>query len=241
MNSTSAKIFLVLYFVGLALICLGFILLVPESARGHVAWLDFYVVCAVYSANYLGVTAMRCSIAGLAVRIPRLAIYLWAAPLYSLAALCVIWRGVSLALPFRLQLMIQLALAFLVCIEAAVALTGTERIRNVTVQETEKAHGIQALKDAIAQCEVSLFSPDAKYAALQPRFERFKEDARFLSPAPAARSLEGDLIHAVDAIRAIAGTHDESRIKQEVPPLLDRCEALMAQRRNFRIEYGEQG
>jgi len=243
MNSNSRTLFLILYIAGLALLCFGFLLLVPEAHRSHVAWLDFIVVAAVFSTVFLGAFALKGGIAEFAGTIPRLAVFLWASPLYAAAALGVLWYGLANAVPFRPQLVIQLGLAFLLAITAVFALMGSEQVQNVAEAESLKGQSLKSLKDALAECEAALFGPGLESGALRTRFDRLKEDVRFLSPVEAgqARGLECDLARAVDAIRSTAALHDQTRVNEEVPQLLERCESLVALRRNCRIEYGEKG
>lgn len=245
MNSPtlSGKIFVPLYFVGLGLIGLGFALLVPAPIRNQVAWLDLAVVIAVYSVNFLGMAAKKCSIAGFVLRIPRLAIFIVADPLYTLAALTTIYCGFITAASFNLQLMIQLTLIFLMCMAAAAALAGSERIQYVTAQEAKKTSGIDELKQALARCEISMSASSAVSAELRSRFDRLIEDARFLSPlqAASARSLETKMIQALNALRDLSDSNDEERTRTEGQSLMARCESLMALRRKSRIEYGELG
>lgn len=245
MNSMtlSGKLFAALYFVGLGLIGLGFALLVPASMRSHVAWLDLAVVIAVYSVNFLGIAAKKCSIAGFVLRIPRLGIFIVADPLYTLAALTTIYRGIVTAAPFNLQLMIQLALIFIMCLAAVAALAGAERIQNVTAQEARKTSGIEALKQAFARCEVSMSESRALSGELRSRLERLIEDARFLSPMQeaSARLLEAKMIQVLNTLRDLSDSNDEERARNEAQSLLARCESLMELRRKSRIEYGELG
>ena len=245
MNSPtlSGKMFVLLYFLGLGLIGLGFVLLVPAPVRSHVAWLDLAVVYAIYSVNFLGMAAKKCSIAGFVLRIPRLAIFVVADPLYTLAALSTIYFGIVTGSPFKQQLMIQLSLIFIMCLAAAAALAGSERIQYVTAQEAKKTNGIEELKQAFARCEASMSTSTALSVELRSRFERLIEDARFLSPlqAVSARSLETEMIQILNTLRGLSDSNDEERARNEAQSLMARCESLMALRRKSRIEYGELG
>lgn len=240
-GSYNRGIFATLYFIGLALLILGYVLLVPMAARTSVAWLDLIVICFVYSVNFLGFGAWRFQTGGFTSRIPRLAIFLWGDPAYALAALGVICWGAITLVPFNLQLLIQLALGFLICLAAMGALSGSERISDVAAEEQGKTEGIANLREAVTRCETAMFTSVGGQLGLQARIKKLKEDIRFLSAVPtaAARSIESELITVLDAIRLVAVTQDESRIKDEVPSLLERGEGLLAIRRNHRTEYGE--
>lgn len=245
MNSPtlSGKLLVLLYFVGLGLIGLGFALLVPASVRGEVAWLDVCVVGAVYSINFLGLASKKCSISGFVLRIPRIAIFMVVDPLYTSAALGTIYFGIVTAAPFNVQLMIQLTLVFMIGMAAVAALAGSERIRYVTAQEARKTSGVEELKQALARCEGAMSPSTAVPLEFRTRFERLSEDARFLSPlqAASAHSLESEMIQILNALRDLSGSNDAERVRNEAQSLLERCESLMVLRRKCRIEYGEQG
>lgn len=236
-------LFALLYITGLALICLAFVLLVPAWLPRDVVWLDFLTVCAVYSVNLLGFVALRGDAAGFARRIPRLAIFLCCDPLYTLAALGVAWRGAVIMTPFQPQLILQLALAILMGAAAVAALEGAEHIHAVTAEESSLAGDVRELQQALAGCEVALFSRGLAWSGFRSSLEKLKEDVRFLSPctAPSARSLEAELIATLRYIGSVAVSADESRARAEFPGMFEHCHALMALRRNVRIDYGERG
>lgn len=229
----SLKALAALYFVGLALLAFGFMTLVPVQYRASTAWLDFAVVCGIYTINFPLFALWRTGSGTFTERIPLLSVFLFADPIYCLLALGIIYRGFVYQTPFRFQLVGQLALFFVACVVATVGWYGSEHVHSVAVEEESLKSSLQGLKSAIAKCEVSLTGLDSEWERPRLRIVKIKEEARYLSPSsdPSLIGFEDELVSAVNEITRLTGTHNATDMNSQIPPLLDRCEAMMSLRR----------
>jgi hypothetical protein len=229
----SLKALAVLYFVGIALLIFGFLTLVPAQLRANAAWLDFTVICIIYTINFPLFALWRTGSKSFTERIPQLSVFLFADPIYCSLALGIAYWGFVSQAPYRLQLIGQLALFFVASVLATVGWYGSEHVRSVAIEEAGTRSSLQRLKTSIAKCEVSLTGLNSEWERPRLRIVKIKEDARYLSPSsdPSLVDFEDELASAADEITRLAGTHNSTDMKSQIPPLLDRCEAVMSLRR----------
>ena len=228
-----SRLFVLLHLLGIGLLILAFFLLIPPGARTHSAWLDLVVVCLVLSINFPPFALVRLSLGVFDVKIPALGLLEVCDIFYSLLALGLVCYGVVYFLPFRLQLVGQLALLFAATTVVGMAWWASAHAEEVAAEEHSTRSGLDALKAALSKCE-------SEYAVKAPNRNRerqlllkLKDDARYLSPSLdlSAISYERQIVALVDDIRL--------RLEDSTPSPLDelfeQCAALMALRKQSSV------
>jgi hypothetical protein len=227
------RMFVLLYFVGIALLVLGFFLLISPEWRTHSAWLDLTILLIVYSINFPLLSIWHIGVASFSAKIPALGLLGLCDLFYSCMALGLMFWGVAHDLPFRLQLIGQMGLLFLAMTAAAIAWLSSAHAEDVNEEEQATQCGLEALKAAISQCETELSARAPNRNREHQLLLKLKEDTRYLSPSgdPSAISAERQMITLVDDIRL--------RLEDAVTPLtpspledqFEQCAALMALRK----------
>jgi hypothetical protein len=227
------RMFVLLFFVGIALLVLGFFLLISPEWRTHSAWLDLTVLLIVYSINFPLLSIWHIGIDSFSAKIPALGLLGLCDLFYSCIALGLMFWGVAHDMPFRLQLVGQMGLLFLAMTAIAIAWRSSAHAEEVAEEEQAKRSGLDGLKAAISQCETELSAKAPNRNREHQLLLKLKEDARYLSPSrdPSAISAEKQMITLVDDIRL--------RLEDAVTPLtpspledqFEQCAALMALRK----------
>jgi len=238
-----SQVFAVLYVVGIGLLVLGFMLLVPPGSRNDVAWLDFIVVCIIYSINFPVIATWRLRGRNFSQKIPGIAILLVADPIYVVLALGVAVCGLVYGLSFRLQLVLQLALIFGSVVVVAVGWMASVRVKEVADEEQSKLESLQRLKQSLVLCEVAMASLEPVWNRERMLVRKLKEDSRYLSPCAeaAVTSHEEEMIALLQDICLLVESNDPIRLKSDLHSQIEKCERLMAYRQRALIQQGEQG
>jgi len=228
-----SRLFVLLHLLGIGLLVLAFFLLIPPGWRTHSVWLDLVVVCLVLSINFPPLALVRLSLGVFDLKIPALGLLEVCDIAYSLLALGLVYYGVVYFLPFRLQLVGQMALLFAATTVVGMAAWASAHAGEVAAEEHSTRSGLEALKAALSKCE-------SEYAVKAPNRNRerqlllkLKDDARYLSPSRdlSAISYEQQIVALVDDIRL--------RLEDSTPSPLDelfeQCAALMALRKQTSV------
>lgn len=232
-KSDLSRIFLLLYLVGVVLLTSAFLLLVPDGRRTPAAWLDLAVLFAVFSLNFALSFLWRISGSSFHERIPSLGVLGLCDLLYSVLALGVLFLAASTLWPFRLQLVVQLGLLFLVAVVATLASRATVQVAEVAQQESATRAGLEDLKVLLAQCEVAASTlPEASGSVLQ-HLLKLKEDARFLSPCgeASARGFEAQIVAQLRQIHSQLRNVATPLPLSDLEARMEQCAALLALRK----------
>ena len=215
------------------LLVLAFFLLIPPGARTHSAWLDLVVVALVLSINFPPFAFVQLGLGVFNVKIPALGILELCDIAYSILALGLVYYGVRYFLPFRLQLVGQVALLFAASTGVAIAWWASAHAVEVAEEEHDARSGLEELKAALSRCETELSTKAPTRNRELQLLLTLKEDARYLSPSrdSSAVSYEQQMVALVDDIRL--------RLQDSASPLtssplveeFERCAALMALRK----------
>ena len=134
----SLKALAVLYPVGARPMTFGFFTLVPAEHRAGTAWLDFWVVCVIFTRiNFPLFGLWSTGSEKFTERIPLLSVFLFADPIYCVVALGIIYRGFISQTPYRFQLIGQLTLFFVASVVATLGWYGSEHVRGVAAEEED--------------------------------------------------------------------------------------------------------
>jgi hypothetical protein len=236
-QASVSNVFLVLYVLGISLLLFGFMFLVPQEYRGDVAWLDFVVVCVLFSVNFPFIATLRLRGANFSEKIPGLAILLWADPIYCLLALGVIYWGFISHAGFRVQLVSQLALLFGSSVVVAIGWMASTHVSEVASEEETTGASLKNLKAAISRCEMAMVRLEPTWSHEYELVRELKEDARYLSPStePATISHEMEMVAILQEICRLLDSNDSIRLKSDLHSLIAKCGTLMALRRQAAI------
>jgi len=235
-KSKISRLFILLYFVGLALLAASFILLVPPGARTEVAWLDFAIVCIVFSINFPLFSAWRMNVGSFNAKIPALGLLILCDLTYICLAFWLMSRGVRYGLTFRMQLVGQMALLFVAATVVTVAWWSSAHAVEVAEEEKAARSALERLKAAIDECIASLSANAPNCKRELQLLTKLQEDARYLSPSRAvtALSYEYKLAALIDNIRL---RFEDVSVPKTVPRMdeqFEQCTALMALRKQVR-------
>jgi hypothetical protein len=236
-NASISNVFYVLYILGICLLLFGFMFLVPQEYRGNVAWLDFVVVCVLFSVNFPFIATLRLRGATFSEKIPGLAILLWADPIFCLLALGVIYWGFISHAGFRIQLVSQLVLLFSSSVVVAIGWMASKHVSEVASEEEMTGASLKNLKMAISRCEVAMVGQEPTWNHEYELFRKLKEDARYLSPSvePATISHEEEMVVLLQEICRLLDSNDPIRLKSDLHSLIAKCGTLMVLRRQAAI------
>jgi hypothetical protein len=170
-------------------------------------------------------------------QIPRLGVLWTVDTSYTLFALGGLWLCASQALPFRFQLIYQLALLFGVLVMVNLAGFASQQTERLGADEMELRAGLDALRAAVRNCEQRLIGIGSGFALERASFESICETIRYLSPCdePEARALNREITDLLGQFSAFLATG--------VPPqpgttstldILARCQALLQLRKQQR-------
>jgi hypothetical protein len=229
-KSEISRIFVLLYFVGIALLVLAFLLLVSPGERTHAAWLDLIVVWIVFSINFPVLSMGRMRVGSFSAKIPALGLLGLCDFFYSCLALALIFCGFSYGLPFRMQLVGQMGLLFLATTVVAIAWWSSAHAAEVAKEEHSTKSGLEDLKATLSRCESELSAKAPDRNRERQFVLTLKEDARYLSPStnPSAVSYEKQMVALVDDIRLRL---DDSLAPSGLAEQFEQCAALMALRK----------
>jgi hypothetical protein len=232
-KSELSRLFILLHLVGLALLVLAFFLLIPPGARTHSAWLDLVVVCLVLSINFPPFAFVQLGLGVFDVKIPALGILELCDIAYSSLALGLVVYGVFYFLPFRLQLVGQMALLFAATTIVAIAWWASAHAAEVAEEEHATRSGLEGLKAALARCESELSTKAPTRNCELQLLLTLKEDARYLSPSrdSSAISYEQQMVALVDDIRLRLQDSSSPLTASPLVEEFERCAALMALRK----------
>jgi hypothetical protein len=235
-KSEISRVFVVLYFVGIALLLVGFFLLVPPEWRTDAARLDLAIAFIVYSVNFPLVSIWWSKPASFNSRIPALGLLGLCDLFYSICAIGLGWYGIVYLLSFRLQLIGQLCLLFLALVVAAIAWMASAHAVEMTEEEKDLHRGLDRLRASIGQCESEIFTRTPIQEQLRQRILKLKEDARYLSPSSdiSALSYEEQIATLVDNIRLKLSDRSTPSTSSSVDGQFEQCAALMALRNQVR-------
>ena len=230
------RVFVFLYFVGVALLLAAFFLLVPTEWRTHSAWLDLTIVFIVFSINFPLASIWRRRSGSFNAKIPALGLLGICDLLYSCFAIGLVWFGIQFLLSFRAQLIGQMSFLFLAAVVATIAWQSSAHAVEVAEEEQDTRSGLEALKAAIAHCEAALFTAVPVSEQLRRRILELKQDARFLSPSRDASALlyEQQMSSLVDDIRLQLGNGSTALKSTQLDEQFEQCAALMALRKQRR-------
>jgi hypothetical protein len=235
-KSKISRLFALLYFVGVALLAAGFILLVPPGARTETAWLDFAIVCIVFSINFPLFSVWRMNIGSFNAKIPTLGLLALCDLIYICLALWLMSCGGRYGLTFRMQLVGQMALLFVVATVVTIAWWSSAHVVEVTEEEKATRSALEKLKTAIDKCVASLSAKAPNCDRERQLLLRLQEDARYLSPSRDASALayEDKIAVLIDDIRLQFEDGAVSIAALNLDKQFEQCAALMALRKQIR-------
>lgn len=224
-----SRLFVLLHLIGIGLLVLAFFLLIPAERRTHSAWLDLVVVCLVLSINFPPLAFVRLGLGAFNVKIPALGILEVCDIVYSLLALGLVWYGIVYLLPFRIQLVGQMALLFAATTVVGLAWWASVHAQEVAEEEYSTRSGLEDLKAALSRCESEFAVKAPSRNRERQLLIKLKDDARYLSPCrdASAISYERQIVALVDDIRLRLDDLTSSPLDE----LLEQCAALLALRK----------
>jgi hypothetical protein len=229
-----APSFLLIGAAGVALISLAFALLVPEDKRDAVAWLGYGVFLIVFLVNFSNIWIYRPGQDGFDQQIPRLGI-LWIADLsFTVLALGGLWACIAMGLSFRIQLIYQLTLLFGLFVLVGAAGLASQHAGQVGSGEERTFGSLDAMREAVRDCEVRFVDAGAGFAAERVQFDAVSEGIRYLSPCdePAALALDAELTALLRTFSSqlAAGAQPEGE-NTSTQAILARCQSLLQLRK----------
>jgi hypothetical protein len=219
--------------VGVALITIGFLVLIPVEMRNSTAWLGYGVFILVYLANLTNTSLIRLKHEGFDAQIPRLGILWTAYSLYTLLAVGGFFVGVAAQLPVRVLIFYELVLFIGLLAMIRVADFASAKVVEVAASERILASSLDALRTLAAECQIRLARAGRGTGGEYEKFTAILDGIRYLSPSgqSASASLEAEmkslLLQATDEF-AFAQPGVPNPAAQEK---LDRCEVLLNLRR----------
>lgn len=241
MTMNKPPIFLVLYGIGLGLILLGFMLLVPEGARGPLAYLNLGVIAGVFSLSFPLASLWWARARSFESRIPALSIYWSIAGTYGVLALGgLVFMGLQ-QVPYQFQLLYQLILIFGVGLAFGFASWSSGHASQVALQESAKKAGLTELRTMLAQVEDAFGMVGPGWHQERERVRVLREDARYLAPSDTERErgLETKLGQELNGIRILLGAPELQNQRADLAARIEACHALMSMRKQVNNRQGD--
>jgi len=223
----------VLLAVGEILIISGFYILVPERARGNVFFLNMLVVSSVYLFNMFSFLDFFPAREEMDRKVAGLGIKWFFILLYSAFALFIMIIGLITTVPFKYQLVLQLAAVLVLMIGLVLsALTGAKAQR-LAGQQADDRNRKQQINDILLKLALDLKKTGSGYEASLKKIEALREKNRMLTVSNllTAQELENEIINELSNLSKIILFSDKDDTK--IVEGLDRCQILFDQRKQF--------
>lgn len=241
MPSPRLPVLTVLYVAGLALLALAFFLLVPSSRQDDSAYLELCVLAVVFTLNFPVVVLGWAKADGQSSRLTGLSIRWFTLGLYTPAALLGVVLGMAYAVPFRVQIVYQLAFLFGLAVAFALASRASSNTERVEGEEKAKNATLVEIRATATSVEKALLLLGPAWQSSLDAVRRLLEDARFLAPSNRnnERDLEASINAELRAIRILLDATDVTVIRPDLESRLANCSALMSLRRKPNVRQGE--
>lgn len=233
-----SSILLLTSLAGVALILFSFFYLIEPALRTRVAWLDLGVVLAVFLVNAGNGLLLAWRREEFQRQVAAVGV-LWLLDfLYSAAALGLLAAGLALGLPFKLQVVGQLACLFLVLVVGGWAVTARETAEEVRQRGEDSLARLGAIRREFERLVVALGGAGPAGTGALPRLQRCQEQMRYLAPVDSAEALQledelRELLAGLGRLLAVPGPREEL-LRQDLAAALERVESNIKLRKGCR-------
>lgn len=226
---------IIVYILGVGLICAVFFALLPDILTENVFWVDLAVSVVVFTLFMFNMGRLVHSNDDMNTNWGSLGVrwfFMWTYAI--LAASGMVWMYFA-ALSFSIQIIIQSAFLLLLLFGFLFTMVINKQVRNVAQQQRADSTGLTDMKNIVARFEIHISSknPDKNIVST---LNEIKDNIRYMSPSPntMALELENQFIEELSEALTSIPRSDKTLNTDEVLSKLKSCNIILQQRKNFR-------
>lgn len=199
-------LFTVVWAVGILLGAAVFLAIVPPEGRTDTKWLNFGILCLLWTGLFARFTLLYGGARSVANRAPLIAAYWLGFGWYAAAAVLampILWLCEA---KFGNQLLVHACLLFAFGVFVAIGAGASNFITAESGRMRQEIGGVREIQSAMARLRVLLASLPGEYAFARTEFERVADEANCLSGSndPKARDAESRILRQITELEDLA-------------------------------------